>query len=218
MSQKNSERPPRWLMSRLDFFTLIGVMIFLLITGSNFGVEYWKEFRDRVQTALLPPLANQKIVAVKPKSLDSKSSYGTSRAMVFLKSSLTEREFQEKDIRVHRHDLGIKISLDAKEVYTKNEARLKQSALTTLDKVAMFLKRSEHPIYIENLGVFEEINDKDEFWGITSERSNRVAKYLIMNHKMNPDQLITVAHSSANFKKKKKPMERLSFLILNPKN
>lgn len=218
--KKNEEHEnhERWLVSYADFITLLFAFFVVMYATSTNNEEKQKKFEDSVRENLkltapgagagrsqnegshqvnlneLVPELNSPITSFPKQS-------GPKEVADYINRSLEkkmEKSEREKMISGLRHDaVGVKISLAASRFFPTGSAKLKYSALKSLDQVADLIKDSDKKIIIEGhtdntpiMGGSYESN-----WELASLRATSVVRYLIKYHNINPKNLAAISYA-----------------------
>ncbi len=211
------ENHERWLVSYADFITLLFAFFVVMYATSTNNEEKQKKFEESVRENLklsagsgagqaqgagsnqvnlneLVPELNSPITAFPKQS-------GPKEVADYIDRSLNkkmEKAEREKVISGLRHDaVGVKISLAASRFFPTGSAKLKYSALKSLDQVADLIKDSDKKIIIEGHTDNTPIagGSYESNWELASMRATSVVRYLIKYHKINPKNLAAISYA-----------------------
>lgn len=241
------ENHERWLVSYADFITLLFAFFVVLYATSNSDVEKQKQFEKSVRANLnlvtsgggsgsnkngLTDIQNAFSELNNPlaktangdgdRDADKEAEDYVSKA---LDKSLG-KERRDKNIGEIKHDsLGLRIALKASAFFATGSAKLKPTALKTLDEVANIIKQTERKVIIEGHtdNQFVYGGPFESNWELASNRATTVVRYLIKVHSIDPSRLAAVSYAdqkpiAANDNEENRAQNRrIEVLITNSK-
>ncbi len=213
------ENHERWLVSYADFITLLFAFFVVMYATSTNNEEKQKKFQESVRENLKlngssgagqgaqsgPTPHSINLNELVPELNTPLTSFpkngGPKEIEDFVDRSLNKKmpkSEREKMISALRHDaIGVRISLAASRFFPTGSAKLKFSALKSLDQVADLLKETDRKIIIEGhtdntpvIGGAFESN-----WELASLRATSVVRYLIKYHHIDAKNLAAISYA-----------------------
>lgn len=205
------ENHERWLVSYADFITLLFAFFVVLYATSSANEDKQKKFEDSVRTEMklgvgmgsggmggaAESLINEVFNPL--EQFPKRGSPNEVRDYVErqVRRTMTKEE-REKTIQEIKTDpMGARISLAASAFFPSGSAKLKRSALESLNKIADILKNSHRRIVIEGHTDDQPIQTTDfpSNWELASGRATSVIRYLIKYENLNPKRLAALSYA-----------------------
>lgn len=212
------ENHERWLVSYADFITLMFAFFVVMYATSTNNEEKQKKFEESVRENLKLNAQgagpgsgqsggaggvnlNELVPELNTPLTNFPKQGGPKELADYIDRSLDKKmnkDEREKMISGLRHDaIGVRISLAASSFFPTGSAKLKFSALKSLDQVADLIKEADKKIIIEGHtdntpisgGTFESN------WELASLRATSVVRYLIKYHHVNPKNLAAISYA-----------------------
>jgi chemotaxis protein MotB len=205
------ESHERWLVSYADFITLMFAFFVILFATSEQSLEKTKQVENSIRQYLVKMGAmgdsgskvNQgaeyNTPIESPLKVFPRGSEETQKvqkkieSFMFSQLSGTQLEKLVKDISPDSY--GVRITLEADQIFERGGSQMKKSALIALDQVAKLVKESHRRILIE--GHSDEtqfLSDKyPSVWELSSMQASKVLRYLSKVHKVEESKMATVA-------------------------
>lgn len=240
MSRKKHEEHEnheRWLVSYADFITLLFAFFVVMYATSTQNVDKQKKFESSFQTEFRmfgqggtgnQPTGGAVGDVVPIADLFQSKNVGNGELQDYveklLRKTMTEQE-RKSAIEDLRHDAdGVRISLAAATFFPSGQAKLKRSALSSLDKVAEFLKNAPQQIRIEGHTDDEPVisNEFATNWELGAVRATSVVRYLIKIHHFDPSRLAATSFADTkpivpnDSPENRAKNRRIEILIVNP--
>lgn len=216
-SHEEHENHERWLVSYADFITLLFAFFVVLYATSNANTEKEKKFEESIRKEMKLGVGFGAGVG---NGAGPKEGFGTKfgevdaipDAEIFPRrigpteaEDLVERVIQkimsdkerEEAISSIRHDsLGVRISLSASNFFPSGSAKLRLPALTSLDKLASILKKTDLKVLVEGHTDDQQVNagQFETNWELASARATSVVRYLAKVHKLDPKRMGAISY------------------------
>lgn len=210
--KKNEEHEnhERWLVSYADFITLLFAFFVVMYATSSANEEKQKTFEESIKL-------NLHLIGSGGGSKDSdlESAIGELSMPVgnfprkggprevedFVERSLDKSmggAQKQKAIQDVYHDaVGVRISLAAATFFPEGSAKLKMSALESLDKVADILKTNTKRIIIE--GHTDDVPMTGSLfpsnWELAAGRATAVVRYLVKYHQLDAKRFVALSYA-----------------------
>ncbi|WII70571.1 OmpA family protein [Bdellovibrio sp. 22V] len=205
------ENHERWLVSYADFITLLFAFFVVMYATSTENEEKQKEFEDSIKLELhltgrgqgsggeTNALEDAIMELTMPVGNYPKKG-GPQEVEDYVERSLDKSmdgEQKKKAIQDIYHDaVGVRIALAASTFFPEGSAKLKMSALDSLDKVAEVLKSNKKRIIIE--GHTDDIPIADPMfpsnWELAGGRATAVVRYFVKYHKLDPKRFVALSY------------------------
>ncbi|MEN0059858.1 MAG: OmpA family protein [Bdellovibrio sp.] len=203
------ENHERWLVSYADFITLLFAFFVVMYATSTANEEKQKKFEDSIKL-------NLRLVGAGSGSADSIESAlgelempvgafprsgGPKEVQDFVQRSLDKSmqgEQKKQAIQDIYHDsVGVRIALAASTFFPPGSAKLKMSALASLDKVAEVLKTNDKRVIIEGHTDDTPIGGESfpSNWELAGGRASAVVRYFVKYHALDPKRFITISYA-----------------------
>lgn len=229
------ENHERWLVSYADFITLLFAFFVVLYATSTRNEEKERKFEDAIRAKfnLIGSIGELKTSGginygnvIEP--LDPFQKKSDNQELVdyierLLEKSMTPEERKQAISGIRHDSIGVRISLAASTFFESGAAKIKGSALKSLDRIADVLKKSPNTLIIEGhtddtpvVGGQYESN-----WELASLRATSVVEYLIKNHAIDPKRLAAISYADQRplvdntTEENKSKNRRIEILILN---
>lgn len=205
------ENHERWLVSYADFITLLFAFFVVLYATSTNNEEKQKKFEESVRENLKlgaaessgkPQNTAEALVPELGQPVSGFPRQGGPKEMEdYIERTVDKdmsKEEKEKFIsRIHHDFVGARISLAAASFFPSGSAKLKMSALKTLDKVADILQQTDKKVVIE--GHTDDVplvqSQIGSNWELASLRATSVVRYLIKYHNIDPKRLAAISYA-----------------------
>lgn len=203
------ENHERWLVSYADFITLLFAFFVVMYATSSANEEKQKQFEDSIKLNLHlvgsgGGSKGNEIEDVIAELVMPVGNYprkgGPQEVEDFVERSLDKSmgAAQKKQaIQDIYHDaVGVRIALASSTFFPEGSAKLKISALKSLDKVADILKTNKKRIIIEGhtddtpmVGPLFPSN-----WELAGGRATAVVRYFVKYHEMDPKRFVAISY------------------------
>lgn len=202
------ENHERWLVSYADFITLLFAFFVVMYATSTANEEKQKEFEDSIKLNLhlvgsggeSRSNAIEEAIAelVMPVGNYPRKG-GPQEVEDFVERSLDKSMGDQKKQAIQDiyHDsVGVRIALAASTFFPEGSAKLKVSALESLDKVADVLKTNKRRIIIEGHTDDVPISDKSfpSNWELAGGRATAVVRYFVKYHNLDPKRFVAISY------------------------
>lgn len=204
------ENHERWLVSYADFITLLFAFFVVMYATSTANEEKQKEFEDSIKlnlrlagngsnnsngnaiedaiAELVMPVGNyprkggpQEVEDFVERSLDK---------------SMDSQQKKQAIQDIYHDSVGVRIALAASTFFPEGSAKLKMSALTSLDKVADVLKTNKKRIIIE--GHTDDVPIAGQLfpsnWELAGGRATAVVRYFVKYHNLDPKRFVALSY------------------------
>ncbi|UOF00271.1 OmpA family protein [Bdellovibrio reynosensis] len=205
------ENHERWLVSYADFITLLFAFFVVMYATSEANEGKQKQFEESIKLNL--HLAAAKADAAGRGSILEEAMAeleapvsgfprkgGPKEVEDYVERSLDKSmngEQKQKSIQDVYHDsVGVRIALAASTFFPAGSAKLKMSALNSLDKVAEVLKSHQKRVIIE--GHTDDLPIEDSYfpsnWELAGGRATAVVRYFVKYHKIDPKRFLAISY------------------------
>ncbi len=240
--QSQEENHERWLVSYADFITLLFAFFIVLYATSERDAEKTKSFQESMKKFLMraggatgagggvevsvneAQKNNSPIAPPLPTFKTSSDLAGEVMAEVevVVEEQLTEGERQTYGLDLSQDTFGVKVSVDASQLFTDNSVLFERSGLKVIDVIGFILQKVDNKIVIESHVDQQEKRPTpyDSDWKLSAARSAQVVQYLINRHQLDSQRLVAMGHGSErpiyphSDSKLKGKNQRLEFLIV----
>ncbi|MNK75543.1 Motility protein B [compost metagenome] len=204
------ESHERWLVSYADFITLLFAFFLLMYATSTGNEEKQQKFEDSIKLnfhLMGKGGTDQKgdVISNTLAELDMPlgafpKKGGPSEAEDYVQRALGKSMGGEEKKQVVQdiyHDaVGVKIALAASSFFQPGSAKLKSSALTSLDKLADILKSNDRRVIIEghtdDTPIVGDLYPSN--WELAGGRSSAVVRYFVKVHKMDAKRFVSLSY------------------------
>lgn len=238
--QEAESSQERWLVSYADFITLMFAFFVVLYATSERNLEKTKNFEKSIKKFLAQVPAGgtgesrksvgqevKKSSPIRPPLPTFKTSSEAAKQIIstiegYLETYVKKSERQKYLIDLSHDILGIRLSLDASQIFSPDSVLFKKSAISFMDKISNLVLEIKDPVIIESHTDKKQtrpapiLND----WNLSSLRSSSVVQYMIKIHQVDPQRLAAMGHgserplfSSSDIENKAKN-QRLEILII----
>ncbi|HEX7674741.1 MAG TPA: OmpA family protein [Bdellovibrio sp.] len=204
------ENHERWLVSYADFITLLFAFFVVMYATSNSNSEKQKDFEDSIKLNFhlmgkggsdenSDSIENSLAELVMPLGSFPKKG-GSREAADYVERSLDKSmtgEQKKSAIQDIYHDaVGVRVALTASTFFQPGSAKLKMSALPSLDKVAEVLKSNDKRVIIEGHTDDTPIEDSQfpSNWELAGGRASAVVRYFVKYHKLDPKRFVSISY------------------------
>ena len=211
--EEEHENHERWLVSYADFITLLFAFFTVLYATSQRDVKKEQEFEQAVRKAFSGMVDfGGDLGAGEFTRFDKNMSFVPTPAELYprpndvdeveepleeLTKELKKEEIGEDEVDLRHDAVGVRISFASAALFATGSAKLKQDALRSLDKVGAVLKKFDRKLIVE--GHTDDVPFKsDRFgsnWELSAARATAIVRYLILQHKIEPRNLVAVAYA-----------------------
>lgn len=204
------ENHERWLVSYADFITLLFAFFVVMYATSTANEEKQKEFEESIKLNLRlagngssnsngNAIEDAIAELVMPVGNYPKKG-GPQEVEDFVERSLDKSmdgQQKKQAIQDIYHDsVGVRIALAASTFFPEGSAKLKMSALTSLDKVADLLKTNKKRIIIE--GHTDDVPIAGQLfpsnWELAGGRATAVVRYFVKYHNLDPKRFVALSY------------------------
>lgn len=214
------ENHERWLVSYADFITLLFAFFVVLYATSNTNQDKQKTFEKSIKvnfhlqgegpgekqgeglieaqdkkTGIESTLAELNLpLGIPPKSAGSREMAD------YVERSLDKsmsNDQKKNAIQKITHDaVGARVTLATSTFFISGSAKLKPTALESLDMIANLLKTNERRIIVEGHTDDTPISDLQypSNWELAGGRASAVVRYLIKVHNLDPQRFISLSY------------------------
>ncbi len=227
----------RWLVSYADFITLLFAFFVIMYATSNADVEKQKKLEDsiKVQFHLVggagsrdkAPNLEQEVMNLVIPSGSFPDKGGPREAQDYVERAL-QKDGKKQGVQDIYHDaVGVRIALAASTFFPEGSAKLKASALATLDKIAEILKSTNKRIIIEGHTDDTPIGGTlfPSNWELAAGRAGSVIRYFSKVHQMDPKRFVALSYGDQkpivpnDTEEHKSQNRRIEiFIVTDPKN
>lgn len=205
------ENHERWLVSYADFITLLFAFFVVMYATSTENETKQKEFEDSIKLNLhltsggggsgAQGSAIEETIAELEMPVGNYPRKGGPQEVAdFVQRSLDksmDRDQKRQAIQDIYHDaVGVRIALAASTFFPEGSAKLKMSALSSLDKVADVLKTNQRRIIVE--GHTDDIPITGPLfpsnWELAGGRASAVVRYFVKYHKLDPKRFVAISY------------------------
>lgn len=204
------ENHERWLVSYADFITLLFAFFVVMYATSNANSEKQKDFEDSIKLNFhlmgkggsdenSDSIENSLAELVMPLGSFPKKG-GSREAADYVERSLDKSmsgDQKKAAIQDIYHDaVGVRVALTASTFFQPGSAKLKMSALPSLDKVAEVLKSNDKRVIIEGHTDDTPIEDSQfpSNWELAGGRASAVVRYFVKYHKLDPKRFVSISY------------------------
>lgn len=204
------ENHERWLVSYADFITLLFAFFVVMYATSTGNEEKQKNFEDSIKLNFhlvgkggsdQEGNAIENIIAELVMPLGGFPKKGGNREVEdYVERSLDKSmtgEQKKSSIQDIYHDaVGVRVALTASTFFQPGSAKLKMSALSSLDKVAEVLKSNDKRIIVEGHTDDSPIEDPQfpSNWELAGGRASAVVRYFVKYHKLDPKRFVSISY------------------------
>lgn len=223
--QHEPENHERWLVSYADFITLLFAFFVVLYATSTQNAEKEKKFEESIREELKLPSSSGPLPGSGAGGLSQQAGGGrqiiasaagdpdekvvAQQGQLVRSGELQERierkiassmsSGEQTAIGPLRHDaIGVRMTLAASSFFPSGSAKIKRSALSTLDKVADLVKPNDYRVLIEghtdDLPLPQDSNFESN-WELASARATAVVRYFAKVHRVNPKRLAALSYA-----------------------
>lgn len=204
------ENHERWLVSYADFITLLFAFFVVLYATSNSNTEKEKQFEESIRKEMKIGMGFGggsgsgpkdgfgmkfgEVDAIPDAEIFPRRAGPTEVEDVverLIEKSMTAKERAEAISSIRHDSMGVRISLAAANFFPSGSAKLRLPALSSLDKLAGILKRTDLKVMIEGHTDDLQVNSGqfETNWELASARASSVVRYLAKVHKVDPKRL-----------------------------
>lgn len=204
------ENHERWLVSYADFITLLFAFFVVMYATSTSNEEKQKNFEDSIKlnfhmmgkggTDQEGDLIQNTIAELVMPVGGFPRKGGPREVQDYVERSLGKSmtgEQKKNAIQDIYHDaVGVRVALTASTFFQPGSAKLRMSALESLDKVAEILKTNDKRIIIEGHTDDSPINDPQfpSNWELAGSRASAVVRYFVKYHKLDPKRFVSISY------------------------
>ncbi len=238
-SHEEHENHERWLVSYADFITLLFAFFVVMYATSNADVEKQKKLEDsiKVQFHLVGAAGSgsgdkardleQEVMNLIIPSGAFPEKGGPREAQDYVERNLQKGEKKQGVQDIYHDAVGVRIALAASTFFPEGSAKLKASALATLDKIAEILKSTDKRIIIEGHTDDTPIggNQFPSNWELAAGRAGSVIRYFSKVHQMDPKRFVALSYGDQkpivpnDTEEHKSQNRRIEiFIVTDPKN
>lgn len=204
------ENHERWLVSYADFITLLFAFFVVMYATSSANEEKQKQFEESIKLNFHLVLSGgggskgsdlDDVIGELSMPVGNFPRNGGPREVEdFVERSLDKSmggDQKKKAIQDIYHDaVGVRIALAASTFFPEGSAKLKMSALESLDKLAELLKTNTKRIIIE--GHTDDIPIAGDLfpsnWELAGGRATSVVRYLVKYQNIDPKRFIAISY------------------------
>ncbi len=204
------ENHERWLVSYADFITLLFAFFVVMYATSTANEEKQKDFEESIKLNFhlvgkggsdQEGNAIDNIIAELVMPLGGFPKKGGNREVEdyverSLDKSMTGEQKKNVIQDVYHDAVGVRVALTASTFFPPGSAKLKMSALSSLDKVADVLKSNNKRIIVEGHTDDTPIEDSQfpSNWELAGGRASAVVRYFVKYHKLDPKRFISISY------------------------
>lgn len=203
------ENHERWLVSYADFITLLFAFFVVMYATSTANEEKQKKFEDsiKMELRLSGGGGNTNRTSIEEAMLELKMPLGSfptkggaGEAQDYVERSLSKSmgsDEKKNSIQdVYSDAVGVRIALAASTFFPAGSAKLKMSALGSLDKVAEVLKSNNKRIIVEGHTDDTPIEGSiyPSNWELAAGRSSAVIRYFVKYHNLDSKRFISLSY------------------------
>lgn len=204
------ENHERWLVSYADFITLLFAFFVVMYATSTEDAEKQKEFEDSIKLELRltgrggsDSAGNELESAIAELMMPlgnfpKKGGPGEVEDYVVrsLDKSMGAQQKKESIQDIYHDAVGVRIALAASTFFPSGSAKLKSSALSSLDKVAEVLKSNTKRIIVEGHTDDTPIQDSlfPSNWELAGGRASAVVRYFVKVHQLDAKRFISISY------------------------
>jgi chemotaxis protein MotB len=203
----------RWLVSYADFITLMFAFFTILYATSEKNVEKTMKFQQSIQKFLIKAGSlgaagsrinqaeqnNSPIEAPIPTFRRAKSEDFTDykKAAVFLEDKLSEKDRKNYLIDVSADELGVRLVVSTRKIFSRQSAKFSQSALPFIDRLGDLIAEMNQKVLIESHVAKGEKGEYDSPWDLASARATNFLRYISKTHRIAPESLIAASRGDS---------------------
>lgn len=208
------ENHERWLVSYADFITLLFAFFVVMYATSTQNTEKEKKFENSIRENFKLPSSpgGGAMGGNGANSQDGEASgSGPDKAHANLVRAAELQEKYEKKISEQndedlkkiaaslRHDaIGVRMSLAASSFFPSGSAKIKPSALRTLNKLGELLKNSSYRVLVEGHTDDQPVAKDSGYesnWELGSARATQVVRYLAKVSGVDPQRMAAMSYA-----------------------
>jgi chemotaxis protein MotB len=204
------ENHERWLVSYADFITLLFAFFVVMYATSTSNEEKQKDFEDSIKLNFHlvgkggsqengDTIENAISELIMPVGNFPKKG-GPGEVADYVERSLDKSmgADQKKNVvqDIYHDAVGVKIALTGSALFMPGSAKLKMSALESLDKIADVLRSHNKKVIIEGHTDDTPIEDSTfpSNWELAGARASSVVRYLVKYQKLDPKRFISISY------------------------
>lgn len=207
------ENHERWLVSYADFITLLFAFFVVMYATSTANEGKQKDFEESIKSKMhIVAVMGGKGTPSAKETIDNELSDlrtplgdypkhgGPAETADYVERSLDKSmspDQKKNTIQKISHDaIGARVSMTSSTFFESGSAKLKRSAITTLDRVAEVLKKTNQRVIIEGHTDNTPISDPQfpSNWELAGTRASAVIRYLVKVHKLDPKRLVSISY------------------------
>jgi chemotaxis protein MotB len=191
---EDHENLDRWLVSYADFMTLLFAFFVVLYATSTQNLEKERQFQDAIKSHLKMAggIGVQKVstggpkgTVIEPMDFFMQRNVPTedveSQIKRLLSQTMSEKERSELIKEIRYDGVGVRIVLNAQDLFPSGSAKLRLPALKPLAKIGEVLKNSNRQIIVE--GHTDDIpvagGQFESNWELAGTRATSVLRYFL---------------------------------------
>ncbi|MDG0814798.1 OmpA family protein [Bdellovibrio svalbardensis] len=204
------ENHERWLVSYADFITLLFAFFVVMYATSSANEEKQKDFENSIKLNFhlvgkggsdQDGSAIDNIIAELVMPIGGFPQKGGNREVQdyverSLDKSMTGEQKKSAIQDIYHDAVGVRVALTASTFFQAGSAKLKLSALPSLDKVAEVLKSNNKRVIIEGHTDDSPIEDSQfpSNWELAGGRASSVVRYFVKYHNLDPKRFVSISY------------------------
>jgi chemotaxis protein MotB len=242
MLKKSRKKPDehenldRWLVSYADFMTLLFAFFVVLYATSTQNLEKERQFQEAIKAhfKMAGGVGVQKVAVggpkgtvIEPMDFFMQRNLPTedveSQIKRLLAQNMTEQERSELVKEIRYDGVGVRIVLNAQDLFPSGSAKLRLPALKPLAKIGEVLKTANRQIIVE--GHTDDIpvsgGQFESNWELASNRATAVLRYFVKALNFPAERLAAMSYGdqrplAPNTSEKARAMNRrIELLVIN---
>lgn len=223
----------RWMVSFADFMTLMFALFTVLYATSNRDVEKTKEFQESVKRFLIKAGAfggsgekvnqGEKFNSVIEPPIQtynqgsplSQDTYD--EVEKFIEDQLTKEERSNYVIDIGMDEIGVRLVLAAKAIYSDSSIKFKPEAMKFIDHLGELIAKIGRNVLVEaHLSDQTAITNQFESpWEFSGARATALTRFFIKRQKMSPAMFVPISFGTSRPLSEKNPKnERIEIVLL----